>query len=83
MFDDQQQNGPGIVAAVGNGIERQPEAGDQHRHRGLVGRLTRHQDEKRRQGAGVDDGVDLCAQSALRSFDGMTRALIPPLAVCQ
>jgi hypothetical protein len=79
---EQLDDGAGAVAAVGDGVPCGPQAIDQGRQRGLVGRLAGRQDQPDRQAVKIDDGVDFCAQSATRTANGVIRAPFFPPAAC-
>ena len=79
---DKLEDGAGIVAAVGDGVARRGEAGEQRRDSRLVGGLARAEQEAQRQAPGIDDDVDLGAQSAPRSSDGVIRTPFFPPAAC-
>ena len=82
VLGDHVEDGAGVVAAVGDGVAGGPEIVEQHRHGGLVGGLARAEDEAQRQAPGVDDDMDLGAQSAPRSSNGVIRAPFFPPAAC-
>ncbi len=82
VVGDEFDDGFGVIAPVGDGVARGREAVDQRRHGGLVGRLAGGQQEAQRQTAGVDDDVDLAAQSSTRTANGVIRAPFIPLAAC-
>jgi len=82
MGGDQLDDGAGIIAAVGAGVACRVEAGEQRRHGCLVGGLARAEHEAQRQAAAIDDDVDLGAQSAPRSSDGVIRTPFFPPAAC-
>ena len=73
-------DGPGVVAAVGDDIAGKRQAVEQHRRGGLAGGLAGGEDEPHRQAVGVDDAVDLGGQSTARSSDGVIRTPFPPAA---
>jgi len=58
---EQIDDGAGAVAAVGDGIARGPQAIDEGRQRGLVGRLAGRQDQSNREAIAIDDGMDSTA----------------------
>ena len=70
------------VAPIGNDVARQGDAVDQCRKGGLVGRLARREQEPNRQAVGIDDRMDLGAQSSTRTTDGVIRAPFFPPAAC-
>lgn len=77
-FDDRASE----EAAVGDDIAGQGEAVDKAWKGGLVGGLTRRQDETDRQAVGIDHGVDFSTQSSTRTTDGVIRAPFFPPAAC-
>lgn len=79
---DEFNDGAREVAPVGDKVAPQFEPGEQRWRRRLVGGLTRGEEQAHRQAATVDDGVDLGAQSAARSSDGVIRAPFFPPAAC-
>ena len=79
---DKLEDGAGIVAAVGDGVACRGEAGEELRYRGFIGGLARAEYEAQRQAPGIDDDVDLGAQSAPRSSDGVIRTPLFPPAAC-
>lgn len=79
---DQLENGAGVVAAVGDCVAGRAEIGQQRGHGGFVGGLARAEQEAQWQAAGIDDDVDLGAQSAARSSDGVIRTPFFPPAAC-
>lgn len=70
------------VAAISNHATPQCEAGKQFRRRGLVGGLAGRENQPDGQSARVDHDMDLGAQSASRSSDGVIRAPFFPPAAC-
>ena len=82
MLAEQFEDGFGVVAAIGDGVAGRPEAVDERRHGGLVGGLAWAQNQLDGQSAGVDDGVDLRAQSSTRTTDGVIRGPFFPPAAC-
>ena len=72
----------GEVAPIGNDIAGQGDPVDQRRERRLVGRLAGCQHNPDRQAMGVDDGMDLGAQSSTRTTDGVIRTPFFPPAAC-
>ncbi len=58
------------------------EAGEQVRHRMRVGGLAGGEGEAHRQAAGIDAGVELGAQSAVGTTDGVIRPSFLPPAAC-
>ncbi len=75
-------DGARIVAAIGDHVAAKAQTIDQMRHGSLVGGLPRCEHDTHRQPALVDDGVDLGAQSATRTADGVIRAPFLPPAAC-
>ena len=78
LVDDRERE----VPAVGDDIARQRHAIDQRRKRRLVGGLAGGEQEPDRQAAGIDDGMDLGAQSSTRTADGVIRTPFFPPAAC-
>ena len=70
------------VAAISDDAAPQFEPGEQFRRRGLVGGLAGREDQPHGQPVRVDHDVDLGAQSASRSSDGVIRAPFFPPAAC-
>ena len=79
---DEVDDGPGVVAAVGDDIAGKRQAVEQHRRGGFVGGLAGGEDEAHRQAVGVDDDVDLGGQSTARASDGVIRTPFFPPAAC-
>ncbi len=79
---DERDDGFGVVAPVGDGISGRGQAGDERRHASLVGGLARGHQEADRQAPGIDDDVDLGAQSSTRTANGVIRAPFFPPAAC-
>lgn len=79
---DQFDDGPGVVAPVGDDVAGEAKAVDEHRQQGLVGGLAGAEDEADRQAPSVDDDVDLGAQSSTRTANGVIRAPFFPPAAC-
>ena len=82
VIDDEFDDGLGVIAPVGDGVAGRGKAANQRRHGGLVGGLARAQQEAQRQAAGIDDDVDLAAQSATGTANGVIRAPFFPPAAC-
>ncbi len=82
LFLDELDDGLGVVATIGDDIALELEAVEQLRGCRLVGGLARGEDEAHRQAAAIDDDVDLGAQSAPRSSEGVIRAPFFPPAAC-
>ncbi len=82
MRDEQFEDGAGVVAAIGDDIAGRSQPFDQRRHGGLVGGLAGCEHEADWQAAAIDHGVDLGAQSATRTTDGVIRAPFFPPAAC-
>lgn len=72
----------GEVAAIGDHVVGQRHAFDQGRKGRLVGGLARREQQTDRQAVAIHDGVDLGAQSATRTTDGVIRAPFLPPAAC-
>ena len=79
---DPGDNGVREVTAISDDVTRQCDAVDQRRKRGLVGRLAGCQQKPDGQAMGIDNGVDLGAQSPTRTTDGVIRAPLFPPAAC-
>lgn len=79
---DHLDDGPGVIAAVGDDVASEGKAAEELRCRGLVGGLARGEHEADGEAAGIDDDVDLGAQSAPRSSDGVIRTPFFPPAAC-
>jgi hypothetical protein len=71
-----------VIATVGDEGFCRGQAIDQCRDSGLVRGLPRGQNQPDRQATLVDDGVDLGAQSAMRTADGVIFAPFLPPAAC-
>jgi hypothetical protein len=82
VLGNQLDDCPGVVAAIGDGVAGRLEAIEQGRNGSLVGGLARCQHEPDRQAVGIDDDVDLGAQSSTRTADGVIRAPFFPPAAC-
>ena len=82
MADDQVEDRLGVVAAVGDGVAGWTETGKQGRHRPLVGGLAGGQQKPDRQTSRIDHGVDLGAQPATGTADGVIRPPFFPPAAC-
>lgn len=79
---DDLEDGLGVVAAVCDGIGSRAQAVEQGRDGGLVGGLAWRDQQTDGQAAGVDDRVELGAQSSTRAADGVIRAPFFPPAAC-
>ena len=79
---DEGDDGLGVVAAIGDQRLGRRQAVDQRRDRRFVGRLPGREGYPERQAILVDQGVDLGAQSATRTADGVIRAPFLPPAAC-
>lgn len=77
-FDDAARE----VSSIGEDIAAQAEPLEQGRRGRLVGGLARRQHQAHRQAVAIDDGMDLGAQSAARSSDGVIRTPFFPPAAC-
>ena len=82
MLGDEIDDVLGVVAAIGDGIARRFQAVEQSWYGGLIGSLARRQDEPDRQAVGIDDSVDLGAQSSTRTADGVIRTPFFPPPAC-
>src|SRR4030081_3738407 len=69
-FDD----AAGAVAAVGDRVAGGPQSGDEAGQGGFVRGLAGRQQQTHRQTDGIDDGVDLGAQSSTRTANGVILA---------
>ena len=78
---DQGEQSIGVVATVGDDVAA-PEAGQQLRSCPQVVGLAGSEHQPDRQAVLVDDGVDLGAQSATRTADGVIFAPFLPPAAC-
>ena len=79
---DHVDDGARVVTPVGDKRLGGFEAVDQGFDGGLVGGLTRRQNDPERQTVLIDQGVDLGAQSSTRTADGVIRAPFFPPAAC-
>ena len=79
---DHLDDGLGVVAAVGDGVSCRCEPVEQRWDAGLVRGLAGADQEAQRQAASVNHGVDLGAQSATRTANGVIRAPLFPPAAC-
>ena len=79
---DEIDNGLGVVAAVGDQRPGWREPVDQRLDRRLVGCLPGRERDPQRQPVLVDQCVDLGAQSATRTADGVILAPFLPPAAC-
>jgi hypothetical protein len=79
---DELDDGAGVIAAVGDEVARQSQPVDQVGHGGFVGSLARREHQAHRKPSLVDHGIDLSAQSATRTADGVIRAPFLPPAAC-
>ena len=82
VIGDELDDGLGVIAPVGDGVAGRGKAVDERRHGGFVGDLARGQQEAQRQAAGIDDDVDLAAQPATGTANGVIRAPFFPPAAC-
>lgn len=76
------EHGVAVVAAIGDGGLGGRQAVKQRGHGGLVGCLSRGDEQPHRQALLVDHGMDLGAQSATRTADGVIRTPFLPPAAC-
>src|SRR5690606_7623204 len=79
---DEVDDGAAVIAAVGDYDRGARQACEQLGKGGLVRRLTGGDQQPHRQPVLIDDGVDLRAQSATRTANGVTRAPFFPPAAC-
>ena len=79
---DKVDDGASVVAAISHHIAGQGQSVEQHRRRGYVGGLAGRQNEPDGQAPSVDHGVDLAAQSATRTTNGVIRTPFFPPAAC-
>ncbi len=79
---DKLDDGAGVIAAISDHIAGQGQSMEQHRRGGYVGGLAGREDEPDGQATGVDHGVDLAAQSATRTTNGVIRTPFFPPAAC-
>ena len=79
---DKVDDGAGVIAAISDHIAGQGQSIEQHRRGRFVGGLAGREYEPDGQAAGVDHGVDLAAQSATRTTNGVIRAPFFPPAAC-
>ena len=82
MCLDQFDDGAGVVTTIGNHVAAKAQTLDQVGHGGLVGRLAGREHHAHRQPAFINDGIDLGAQSATRTADGVIRAPFLPPPAC-
>lgn len=71
-----------VVAAVSDDVAGQSERTDELRCSGLVGGLSRREQEPDRQASPVHDGMDLGRQAPTGETDGVIRAPFFPPAAC-
>jgi hypothetical protein len=79
---DEVQQGLGIAAAIGDEVAPANKAPEESRRDGLVGGLARREDDPDRHAAAIDDHVELSAQSATRTANGVIRAPFFPPPAC-
>jgi len=79
---DHLDDGAGEVAPVGDDVAGKDQPIEQVRRGGLVGSLAGGEQEAHGQAVGIDDDVDLGAQSTPRSSDGVIRTPFFPPAAC-
>lgn len=72
----------GVIAAIGDERFGGRQALDQRLDRRLVGRLACREGDAKRQAVLIDQRVDLGAQSATRTADGVIRTPFLPPAAC-
>ena len=72
----------GTLRELFGGVAAKAQVINQVGHRRLVGRLARREHHAHRQSASADHGIDLGAQSATRTADGVIRAPFLPPAAC-
>ena len=82
MLGDQLEDGFGVVASISDGVAGRLEAVEQGGHGGLVARLSWRQHKPERQTVGIDDGMDLGAQSSTRTANGVIRTPFFPPPAC-
>ena len=79
---DEVDDGAAVVATVGNECLGRRQSSQQVRHGGLVRRLPWRDQQPDRQSVLIDDGMDLGAQSATRTANGVIRTPFFPPAAC-
>jgi hypothetical protein len=79
---DEIDDGLGVIASIGDEQLGGRQTVDQVCNGGLVGSLSRRQQDADRQAILVDQRVDLGAQSSTRTADGVIRAPLLPPAAC-
>jgi len=79
---DKVDQGTSVITSIGDEIAARFELFDQDRCNGLVGGLTLRKYNPYRQSRLVNDRVDLGAQSATRTTDGVIRTPFFPPAAC-
>lgn len=79
---DDLENGPRVVAAVGDDVVCGSETVEQSCYSRLVRSLAGAEHEAQWQPLMVDDDVDLAAQSSTRTANGVIRAPFLPPAAC-
>ena len=81
-LSDEVDDGAAVVAAVGDERLGRRQSGQKVRHGGLVRRLPWRDQQPDRQSVLIDDGMDLGAQSATRTANGVIRTPFFPPAAC-
>ena len=79
---DKVDDGLGVVATIGDQCFGRRQTVNQRLDRRLVGRLPCREGDPERQTVLIDQRVDLGAQSATRTADGVIRAPFLPPAAC-
>ena len=79
---DERKDGIAVVATIRDGGLGDGQSVEQRWNGGLVGRLPRRDEQPHGQTVLVHDGVDLGAQSATRTADGVIRTPFLPPAAC-
>lgn len=82
VSDDQIKDGAGVVATISNHVTRRRMGRKQIADGRLVRGLSRRQGNRHREAAMIHHRVDLGAQSATRTTDGVILAPLFPLAAC-
>lgn len=81
-ISDEIDDGAAVVATVGDERLGRRQSGQKVRHCGLVRCLPGRDQQPDRQSVLIDDGMDLGAQSATRTADGVIRTPFFPPAAC-
>jgi len=79
---DQLEHGVGVIAAAGDDRSRDWQPAEELGHGGHVRGLAGREQQPHGQPVLVDDRVDLGAQSATRTANGVIRAPLFPPAAC-